>query len=607
MIEYKWNTIIFYIFVCLLIFGSLPHGISSKPKNRHLKKLNDIRLSSQSTEASSEERGAENAHRKSGKRSSEPLHYKHAAVSSDHPLCSEIGKQILKKGGNAVDSAIAVQFCVEVVNSHSTGIGGGGFMLIYDKKTEKASSIDFRETLPLEFKDNKNKTQGETILVPGVMRGLEHAHKKFGKLRWAQLFEPAIDLCQKGFRIHAALGHAIEKKRPYIMSNPGLKELYAPQGKLLLEGDVLKRPKLGETYKKLAKEGADAFYTGSMAAQIVKDIQTAGGFITLTDLSGYRAIERGPLRTRVKGLELLTTPPPGSGALISLALKIMAGFNWTRDDIQNPDKRSLTYHRIIESLKFAYAPFTYLGDPKFTNHTKEVLKYMLDDKIADNFRARIDNVSHTVNYYGPHSTAKPEDKRGTSHISVLGPDGGAAAITSTINAYFGSKLRSTKLGIIYNNELADFSEFWPSVYNLEKDKKIPGKRPMSKSSPTIFLDKKKNVKGVFGAAGGFFIPSCLTMSIANWLFFRDNIKEAVTRPRLHCQLFPPTVVYEPTFPADLIPKLQSYSHAYVTNSTYDVSGQLNAIMGVVQAIVREDDGRISAEADYRKGGKPAGY
>eukprot|EP00795_Rhopilema_esculentum_P004505 gene4505-20752_t len=566
-------------------------------------------------------------HKKGGKRApSEPLRFKHAAVSSDHHLCSEMGKGILQKGGSAVDAVITVQFCVEVVNSHSTGIGGGGFMLVFDKKTGKASSIDFRETLPLGYKDNKNKTQGETILVPGVMRGLEHAHKKFGKLKWADLFQPAIELCEKGFKIHAALGHALEKKKDYIMSHPGLKELYAPQGTVLKEGEILKRPKLAVTYKKLAKEGADAFYTGSMAAQIVKDVQTAGGFMTLTDLSGYRAIERGPLRTKINGLEMLTTPPPGSGALISLALKIMSGFNWTRDDISNPDKLPITYHRIVESLKFAYAPFTYLGDPKFTNHTKEVIRYMLDDKIAENMRLRIDNVSHTVNYYGPHSTAKPEDKRGTSHISVLGPDGDAAAdkmfrfvpqiftepqsedshVPHTCEI-FGSKLRSTKLGIIYNNELADFSEFWPSVYNLEKDRKIPGKRPMSKSSPTIFLDKKKNVKGVFGAAGGFFIPSCLTMSIANWLFFRDNIKEAITRPRLHCQLFPPTVVYEPNFPQDLIPKLRNYSHAYVTNSTYDVSGQLNAIMGVVQAVVREDDGKIAAEADYRKGGKPAGF
>eukprot|EP00794_Sanderia_malayensis_P007866 gene7866-8716_t len=518
----------------------------------------------------------------------EPTHFKHAAVSSDHHLCSEIGKRILQKGGSAVDSIISVQFCVEVVNSHSTGIGGGGFMLVYDKKSGKASAFDFRETLPLGFRDNANKTQGETVLVPGVLRGLEHAHKKFGKLPWDVLLAPAIEVCERGFKIHEALGHAIEKKDTYIMDNPGLKSLYAPNGKLLKTGDILKRPVLAKTFKKIAEKGADEFYKGKMAAQIVKDIQEAGGFMTLTDLSGYRAIEKGPLRTKVNGLEMLSTPPPGSGALISLALKIMSGFNWTRDDITKPERLALTYHRIVESLKFAYAPFTYLGDPKFTNHTEEVIKYMLDDKIAENMRARIDNVSHTVNYYGPHSTAKPEDKRGTSHMSVLGPHGDAASLTSTINAYFGSKLRSQELGIIFNNELADFSEFWPSVYNLERDRKIPGKRPMSKSSPIIFLDNKKN-------------------SIANWLFFRDNIKQAITRPRLHCQLFPPTVVYEPNFPPDLIPQLQKFSHAYVTNSTYDVSGQLNAIMGVVQAIVKEENGKISAEADIRKGGKPSGY
>lgn len=535
------------------------------------------------------------------------LRFKKAAVAADNFNCSKIGRDIFKKGGHSVDAIIATHHCVEVVNLHSTGMGGGGFMLVYDKKTGKSSSFDFRETLPAEYVDSTNKTQGETILVPGILRGLEAAHKKFGRLPWKTLFEPAIKMAENGFIIHDALGAAIKKKKDYIMTNQGLRELFAPQGTLLKLGDILKRPKLAATYRKIANSGgADIFYTGEIATQIVKDIKEAGGVMSSSDLSGYRAIERGPLRTKVAGLEMLSTPPPGSGALISLALKIMDGMKLSAEQLQQ--HTALTYHKMVEAMKFAYAPFTFLGDPRHTKHTEEVIKYMLDDKVADNMRARIDNVSHTVDYYQPYSKLSIDESNGTSHMSAVGPDGDATALTSSINAYFGSKLLSRELGFLYNNELADFSEFWPSVYNLTKDKKIPGKRPMSKSSPTIFLDKKKNVEGVFGAAGGFFIPSCMTMSIANWLFFKDDLKVAISRPRLHCQLFPPTVVYEPTFPQELVPQLEAYSHAYVTNSTYDVSGQMNAIMGVVQGIVRDHaSGGYQAESDYRKGGIPAGF
>eukprot|EP00794_Sanderia_malayensis_P007868 gene7868-8718_t len=540
-----------------------------------------------------------------------PLRFKNAAVSADHYNCSIIGRDILKKGGNAVDSIIATHHCVEVCNLHSTGLGGGGFMMVYMKgktpKDDVKAVIDFRETLPLGFSDQTNKTQGETILVPGVVKGLWEAHKRFGKLPWKDLFQPAIKLAKTGFRIHGALAKAIEKKNDFIDSNLGLRELFKPNGFLLRQGDVLRRPKLAHTYERLAEHGGDIFYKGSMAQQIVKDVREAGGIISLKDLESYEAIVREPLEADIKGLKMLSNPPPGSGCLITLALKIMEGFKWGPDDLINNEKAPLTFHRIIESLKLAYAPYSFLTDPKFNNNTEKVVKYMLTPEVAENMRRRIDDVSHTVDYYGPYSDIRFEDTNGTSHMSVMGNNGDAAAMTTSINAYFGSKLRSRELGFIFNNELADFSEFWPSIYNLTRDEKNPGKRPMSKSSPIIFTDKNRDVVGVFGAAGGFFIPSCLSMTIANWLFFHDNLKVAVTRPRLHCQLFPPTVVYEPTFPEALVPKLKAFHHVSVTNSTYDVSGQMHAIMGVVQAIVREKDGQISAVSDYRKGGKPAGF
>ncbi|XP_057299825.1 glutathione hydrolase 1 proenzyme-like isoform X2 [Hydractinia symbiolongicarpus] len=535
-----------------------------------------------------------------------PLEFNKAAVAADNEKCSQIGVEILKSGGTAADAIVSTHCCVEVVNSHSTGLGGGGFMVYYDKKSGTSKAYDFRETLPAAYTDSQNKTQGDTVLVPGVLKGLHRVWEDFGKLDWSELWKPCIKLAKEGFTIHEALHNAISAKEEYIMQNENLKELFAPSGTLLKLGDTLKRPKLAATMKKISDSGgSDEFYKGDIAKQIIQDIKGAGGSMTLEDLSKYDVIVRDPLETKVKGLTMLSTPPPGSGALISLALKIMSHFNWRPEDQYN--KRGLLFHRMVEAFKFAYAPFTFLGDPRKTANTSRVVTYMLSDDVAEHMFKRIDNVSHTVDYYEPFSKVKHEEKSGTSHMSIIDEDGNAVGATTSINAYFGSKLRSSELGFIYNNELADFSEFWPHVYNLTTDKKKPGKRPMSKSSPTIFLDKKDVVVGVFGAAGGFFIPTCLIQSIANWLFFRNNIKVAISKPRLHCQLFPPTVVYEPTFPSEIIPELESYSHAYVTNSTYDVSGQLNAIMGVVQAVVRLPNGKLNAESDYRKGGKPAGY
>lgn len=544
-----------------------------------------------------------------------PMEFDECAVAADNELCSKIGVEIFKKGGTAADAIVSTHCCVEIVNSHSTGLGGGGFMVYYDKKSGNATAYDFRETLPEAYSDSQNKTQGETILVPGVLRGLEAVWKDYGKLTWSELWQPCIKLAKEGFRIHEALGAGIVKKKDYIMANLGLRELYAPDGNILEIGSMLKRPKLARTYEKIAKYGAKVFYQGEMAEQIVNDVKEAGGIMTLEDLQKFQVARRRPLKTKINNYNILTTGSPSSGSFLALALKIMTHFNWTSNDLRNNADK--VYHQMIEVMKMAYAPLTFLGDPRYTPHIKEVEEYMLNDETAKRMFERIDNNSHGVEYYQPYSRLMASEKTGTSHMSLLDPMGSAISVTTSINAYFGSKLRSRQLGFIYNNELADFAEFWPTIYNLTTDKKKPGKRPMSRSMPSIFLDKKGDVKAVFGAAGGFFIPSAISMTIANWLFFKDNLKVAITRPRLHCQLFPPTVVYEPTLPPELIPKLENFDHRYVTNSTYDVSGQLAAIMGVVQAIARTDPrvdangktikSKIAAECDYRKGGKPDGY
>lgn len=537
-----------------------------------------------------------------------PWEFDKCAVAADNIVCSKIGKNIMKEGGTAADAVVSTHCCVEVMNSHSTGLGGGGFMVYYDKKSGEAKSYNFRETLPAAYKDGINKTAGETILVPGVLRGLEAVWKDYGKLPWEKLWEPCIQLAEEGFRIHHALDAAITHKAQFIHSNLGLKELYAPDGVILKKGEILRRPKLAKTYRKIAKEGAEIFYQGSMAKQIVKEVQQAGGLMTIEDLAAFQVESRKAIHVKIAGYDMYTTPAPSSGTWLALTLKVWENLKWTAKNLEKNAEN--VFHKMIETFKYAYAPATYLGDPRKTKYTAQVEDYMTSSKTASEIAKRIDNHSYGVEHYKPYSEAFSTEKTGTSHMSLLDPHGSAVSLTSSINAYFGSKLRSRNLGFIYNNELADFSEFWPSLYNLTKDEKIGGKRPMSKSMPTIFVDSKKggNVQGVFGAAGGFFIPTALSMTIANWLFFKDNLKIAVSRPRLHCQLFPPTVMYEKTMPPQMIPKLQQdYGHVSMTNDSYDVSGQPDAIMGVVQAIVRLPNGKLAAECDYRKGGAPDGF
>ncbi|XP_066912720.1 glutathione hydrolase 1 proenzyme-like [Clytia hemisphaerica] len=527
------------------------------------------------------------------------------AVAADNVICSRMGKDILRQGGNAADAIVTTHCCTEIINSHSTGLGGGGFLLYYDKDTNKATSYNFREVLPEKYVEGINKTAGETVLVPGVLRGLEAVHQDYGKLEWKELWKPCINLAEKGFRIHHALEMAIAHKAMFIHRNLGLKELYAPDGFKLKKGDLLKRTKLAKTYRLIADKGAKEFYEGEMAKQIVADLKQHGGKMSLEDLKKYQVIkEETPIHIKLKGMDMYSTSAPSSGAWLALCLKVIENLDMTAKKYKKNPTR--IYHQFVEAFKYSYAAASYLSDTKFNKNANKIEQWMLKPETAKEIAQRIDDHSYQVEHYQPYSKAFLEDKKGTTHMGALDAHGSAVSLTSSINAYFGSKIRSRVLGFMYNNELADFSEFWPQLYNLTRDEKIPGKRPISRSMPTIFV-KNKEVQGVFGAAGGAFIPTAMSTVLSNWLFFNDNLKVAITRPRIHSQLFPPTVLYEKTLPPEIVTSLtKNFGHVSITNDTYDVSGQPDAILGVVQAIVRTPAGKLAAECDYRKGGAPDG-
>ncbi|XP_011090593.1 gamma-glutamyltranspeptidase 1 isoform X3 [Sesamum indicum] len=538
---------------------------------------------------------------------------RNGVVATDHGQCSTIGRDILRKGGHAVDAAVAAALCLGVVSPASSGIGGGAFMLVRstDSKTE---AYDMRETAPALAFENMYagnaalKANGVlSVAVPGELAGLHYAWKKYGRIPWKRLVMPAARLAKNGFKISLYLHMQMMKTESGIRGDEGLRGVFTSNSSLLQPGDICYNEQLAKTLRTISRHGARALYKGPIGVRLVEDVKKAGGILTLEDLQNYQVKVREPVSVGFMGVEIFSMPPPSSGgAAMSLMLNILAQY---KDLSDIPD--SLMTHREIESLKNAFAVRMNLGDPDYVD-IKNVMKDMLSKDFAARLRKSIfDNTTFNASHYGGRWNQIHD--HGTSHISIVDRERNAVSMTTTINAYFGSKFLSPRTGILLNNEMDDFSMPENTSQNVPPPAPAnfihPGKRPLSSMTPAIVL-KGAKLKAVAGASGGSLIIAGTTEVLLNHLARGMDPLSSVLAPRTYHQLIPNAVRYENW----TVPTGEHFEVPAETRAALEKKGHvLESLAGgticqfVVQELESSKSGYLVAVSDPRKGGFPAGF
>jgi len=541
-----------------------------------------------------------------------PLRVAHAAVASDNPLASAAGVAVLKAGGNAVDAACATALALGVVHPDSSGIGGGGFAVIYLAKDKKITALDFRERAPaaitaaLYAKNGKvdpelSKHGGLAVAVPGEVRGLSEMVRRWGKLPFGRCVDGAQRLAAKGFpvswRLAQSLG-AIDRKAP---ADKKFTEIFAT--KTLASGDLWRRPDLASTLGRLRAGGADAFYKGEVANEIVKAVHAAGGVLDAADLAGYTVTDRTPLSTDYRGLRVYSMPPSSSGGVALIeTLGILAAHYPTDADLARDGRESSAYlHVLAEAFKHGFADRArFLGDTDFVPvDLQHLTSAAYQAELAK--RIKTDGVLPRDAYGTLGAPPAPRRDGGTTHLSIIDADGNAVALTTTVNLGFGAHLVAGKTGILLNDQMDDFSlePGVPNAFGLignEQNAVAPHKRPLSSMTPTIAVDGKGQVRVVVGGAGGPTIISATTQVFLNVVDWKLDAQAALSAPRIHHQWFPDLLGIEGDLPRDVVDgltrrgqKVKEFPH-----------------IGTVNLLVRTDQG-IEAGAEPRSPSSPAGY
>ncbi|UQD73149.1 gamma-glutamyltransferase [Bradyrhizobium japonicum] len=534
----------------------------------------------------------------------------HGMVVAQEKISAQVGADILRRGGNAVDAAVATGFAMAVTYPRAGNIGGGGFMVIHSAERNEDITIDYRETAPaattpqiflgVDGKPDAAKSRDSAlgVGVPGTVAGLALALEKYGSGRFtlAQLLEPAIGLARDGFVVTDDIADTLPGWHRRLARWPSSAKIFSrPDGTALGEGDRLVQSDLAETLSAVAAQGPRGFYEGPVADKLAKAVADAGGIMTPADLKSYSAVIRAPVHGTYRGYDIVSMPLPSSGGVVLVeTLNILEGFQLA--DLKQGSPASL--HLLIEAMKRAYADRArYLGDPAFVNAPIETLTAK---DYAAKLRAGISTERATPSKQLVSAPPAPREGTNTTHFSVVDAGGNAVSNTYTLNFSYGVGLIADGTGVLLNNELDDFTAAVgaSNAYGLvgfEPNLPGPGKRPLSSMSPTIVLKDGKPVL-VTGSPGGSRIISTVLQVIVNVLDYKMDVAAAVAAPRLHHQWLPDEVRVESGFPGDVLVELKAMDHLIV-----EPMGQTSA-----NSILVTPNGPLGAPDPRTRGAEAAG-
>ena len=520
-----------------------------------------------------------------------------AAVVSARKEASDIGIAIMKKGGNAFDAMIATDLALSVCYPNAGNLAGGGFF-VFRKANGEKGSLDYREkasenaskNMFLDNKGNiipdKSTLGGMAVGVPGTVAGLYEVYEKMATLPWATLVQPAIDLAEKGFVVTKKQENSLNSKRSDFIKVNGKETFYGYKFKA---GDTIKNDAIASTLKIIQKKGKKGFYEGPIAELIVDKIKKTGGIISLNDMKNYSPVWRDLINFKYKDLDIFSMGPPSSGGIcLGQIMKMIEPFS-----VKEFGHNSLKYIQLLtEAQRRSYADRSeFLGDPDFVNipQSKLISNNYLKSRM-NNFSFDRATSSSEINY----GEIFPNESNETTHYSIIDPKGNAVAVTTTLNASYGSKVYIEKGGFFLNNEMDDFSSKpgTPNMFGLigsEANSILPKKRMLSSMTPTI-IEKKGKILMILGTPGGSTIITSVLQTILNVYEFQMNIQEAVNAPRFHHQWLPDEIRLEPEKFDHLIPNL--------LNKGYFIKPE-KELIGRVDALYIDSKGLIQAGADPR--------
>ena len=537
----------------------------------------------------------------------EPVFARKGMVVAQEPLAADIGVAVLKSGGNAVDAAVAVGFALAVTHPFAGNIGGGGFMLVR-MADGRSTFIDFREKAPGKasrnmYLDSDGKMTRDSLIgwraagVPGTVRGLELAQKRFGTKSWVELLQPAIELASNGFPVSHAQMQSLHFSAESLSQFPESKRIFLKEGTLYDWNETLRQPELARTLERIAHQGAKDFYEGETAHILAREMEKNGGLITLEDLREYQTVERKPLEGDYRGYHIITSPLPSSGGVgILQMLGMLDGSGYEKTGAGS----ATTYHYLAEVMRRFYADRNeYLGDSDFV---KNPIAKLLDPSYIQKRRNSIDPSQATLSDQISPGLPAGKESTETTHYTIADEQGNAVAVTYTLNAGYGSGVTVPGAGFLLNDEMDDFvgKPGSPNLFGLvqgEANAIAPGKRPLSSMVPTIVLKNGKPFMAL-GTPGGSRIITAVLQVMLNVMDFGMNIQDAIDFPRVHHQWKPDRLDIERGISPDTI--------ALLKKSGYHIEEAKPVVIARVEGILI-DGGWLQGGHDERGAGKAAGY